>query len=77
MDKYKKENTYLVLETATNAFLRWNNDKSLFFAGSAEDALIDLESDFFYAIPVSECSELIQKEYEQKIDNCIKNKEIE
>ena len=76
MDKYKKEHTYLVLEASTNAFVRWQGDNTIFFAGSVEDALISLERGAFYAIPVSQCSDAIQKEYEQRIDECIQNGEI-
>jgi hypothetical protein len=75
MNKYKKEHTYLVLEASTNTFVRWQND-TIFFAGSVEDALIDLERGSFYAMPVSQCSDSIQKEYEQRIDECIQNGEI-
>ena len=76
MDRYRKEHTYLVLEASTNTFVRWQGDNTIFFAGSVEDALIDLEQGSFYAIPVSQCSEAIQKEYEQRIDECIQSGEI-
>jgi hypothetical protein len=75
-NKYKKEHTYLVLDCSTNDFIRWNGDNTLFFAGSKEDALIDLDENLFKAIPVSECLEDIQKEYEKRIDECIINGEI-
>jgi hypothetical protein len=76
MDRYKKEHTYLVLEASTNTFVRWQSDNTLYFAGSVEDALIDLERGSFYAIPVSQCSDAIQKEYEQRVDKCIESGEI-
>jgi len=75
-EKYRKEHTYLVWNCSTNNFVRWNGDNTLFFAGSKEDALIDLDDNLFKAIPVSECSNHIQKEYEKRIDECIINGEI-
>ena len=77
MDRYRKKHTYLVLEASTNTFVRWQSDNTIFFAGSVEDALIDLEQGSFYAIPVSQCSSAIQKEYEQRIDDCIQSGEID
>jgi hypothetical protein len=77
MDRYRKEHTYLVLEASTNTFVRWQGDNTLYFAGSVEDALIDLEQGSFYAIRVSQCSSAIQKEYEQRIDDCIQSGEID
>lgn len=74
---YKKENTYLVLETETKKPLRWNSDSKLFFAGSVDDALEGLPHGKFVAIQVSQCSKELQTEYEQLIDEKIKSGEIE
>lgn len=76
-DKYKKQDTYLVFERGQNEPLRWKSDNALFFAGSVNDALEGLPQDLFHAIPISQCSEVIQKEYEERIDELVETGEIE
>jgi hypothetical protein len=76
-DKYKKEHTFLVVEKGNQEPLRWKSDNTLFFAGSVEDALEGLPQGEFVAIPVYLCSDEIQTEYEQLIDEKIKSGEIE
>jgi len=76
-DKYKKQDTYLVFERETNRLLRWKSDNTIFFAGSVDDALEGLPHEAFHAIPVSQCSEAIQEEYEERIDELIGTGEIE
>jgi len=77
MNKYRKNETYMVVCNETNEFIRWNGDNTLFFAGSEEDALIGLPDDKFNAVLVVDCPEDIQIEYERQIDECILNGEIE
>ena len=73
---YRKQNTYIAFIRCNMRPLRWTNNK-LFFAGSEEDALYDLDRDIFIALPVSECSKEIQREYEKRIEECIISDEIE
>lgn len=74
-DKYKIENTFLVLDTVCNDVMRWTSDKKLFYAGSVEDALIDLDAERFKAYPVALFTEKIQQEYVGLIDEAINNDE--
>jgi hypothetical protein len=76
-DKYKKRDTFLVFEKGHNEPLRWKSDNTLFFAGSVDDALEGLPYGEFHAIPVYFCSEVIQKEYEERVDELIETGEIE
>lgn len=74
---YKKQHTYLVIENKTNEYVRWTNDKTIFFAGSVDDALIGLSKDEYRAIAVCDAPMDIQKEYEEAIQKAIKNGEID
>lgn len=76
MDIYKKENTYLVFDKSNKEFARWNCDNKIFFAGSEEDALFGLKDSNYKAVRVCDCPSDIQKEYEQRIDECILSGEI-
>jgi hypothetical protein len=76
MERYRKENTYLVIDKKTNQYIRLQGDNKLFFAGSKEDALIGLPNDDVEAIRVCDCPIDVQKEYEQRIDECIENGEL-
>ena len=76
MDIYKKYNTYLAIEVSTNEPLRWADDNKLFFAGSIDDALEFINRNDVIALQVSKCSKELQIEYEQLIDEKIKNGEI-
>jgi len=77
MNIYRKEGTYLVREKKTNTFVRWQSDNKIFFAGSKEDALIGLTEDEFEALRVCDCPDDIQKEYEERIIECIHSGELE
>jgi hypothetical protein len=74
---FRKDNTYITFVKCNMTPLRWGSDNGLFFAGSAEDALFDLDEDIFITLPVSQCSAEIQTEYEKRIIECIENGEIE
>ena len=76
MNIYRKEGTYLVREKKTNTFVRWTDGK-IFFAGSKEDALLELNEDEFEALRVCDCPYNIQKEYEERIIECIHSGELE
>jgi hypothetical protein len=76
MNIYRKEGTYLVREKKTNTFVRWTDGK-IFFAGSKEDALLGLNEDEFEALRVCDCPYNIQKEYEERIIECIHSGELE
>lgn len=67
-NKYKKINTYLV-RTNENVYLRWASDNTLFYAGSFNDAMEDLNPKLFTAVPVCDAPLEIQKEYENLINN--------
>lgn len=77
MDIYRKDHTYLVLEKKTKEFMRWAHDEKLFFSGSEDDALLGLPKNKFEAVRVCDCPKNIQTEYEERIDECIKNGEID
>ena len=72
-DPFLKNHTFLVFDYEYQDYLRWASDNTLFFAGSKEDALLDLEQYPFEAVEVIKCPENIQKEYEQLIKTLIKN----
>ena len=72
-DPFLKNHTFLVFDYEYKDYLRWASDNSLYFAGSKEDALLDLEQYPFEAVEVIKCPENIQKEYEQLIKTLIKN----
>ena len=72
-DPYLKNNTFLLFDLDTQEFIRWSCDKSLFFAGSKEDAMFGNEYPSLQAIEVIKCPEPIQKEYETLINKMIKN----
>ncbi len=74
---FRKEDTYIAFVKCNMTPLRWGSDNSLFFAGSEEDALEDLDKDIFVALPVCKCSSEIQTEYEKRIIECIESGEIE
>ena len=65
---YKEETTYLIFDKSTNLPDRWVGDSTLCFFGSKEDAMLGLKEEEFVAIPVSECSEELKKEYRKLID---------
>ena len=73
---FLKNTTYIAFEKCNNEPMRWNSDNTLFFAGSKEDAMLNLPEEEFYAIPVKECSPEIQAEYEKRILECIESGEI-
>lgn len=72
-DPFLKNNTYLLFDLSSQEFIRWNCDKTLFFAGSKEDAMFGNDYPNLQAIEVIKCPEPIQKEYELTINKLIKN----
>jgi hypothetical protein len=72
-DPFLKNHTFLVFDYDKQDYIRWVSDKSLFFAGSKEDALIGIEQYPCEAVEVIKCPDSIQKEYEQLIKTLIKN----
>ncbi len=66
-NKYHKDTNFIVFQHGQSEPFRYKSDNSLYYAGSVEDALLDL-GDQFYCVPVSQCSDELQKEYEQIID---------
>jgi hypothetical protein len=71
-DIYKKEHTYLLKND--DEYVRWRDSEDLFFAGSAEDALVGVDGHkYFSAERVCDAPAEIQKEYEETIDRLIKS----
>ena len=76
VDVYKMENTYLVYDKSSHEYVRWTDDKKLFFAGSKGDAILGLPKDKFEVERVCDAPEHTQKEYMKLIDEKIKNGEL-
>lgn len=73
MDKYRKSETFLVVERLTKEPLRWESDNKLCYYSNIEDALQGLPKEEFVAAPVDTVSMDIQKEYENLIDENLDN----